>query len=152
MRKARDHVGAGATGMIDAQGTAVSEDAPGWFVGIRTSPGPYSLKAVPVRRCPATRIEGKEYKVYHRKYERGENMSTLESFMDPHSPETSPIKSTVPEWRQSWDGPRENGRRVGAPSTFKLHYAESRPPQFSRFVSRESCDGGAQRIRAPQCR
>mmetsp|Transcript_41785 Transcript_41785/g.120710 ORF Transcript_41785/g.120710 Transcript_41785/m.120710 type:complete len:307 (-) Transcript_41785:82-1002(-) len=91
MFKARDHGGYGDDGLVDyrdVQVTAVSGDAPAWFTGTRTLPGPRSTKAVPVRRCPFVQIEGKNVKVQARTYKMGDAMCTLETFHDRSAPPT----------------------------------------------------------------
>jgi len=87
MRKARDHLGYGADGMVstgDVQGTAVSGDNPDWFVGTRTVPGPFSTKTVPVKRCPFVHIEGKQVRVRAKSFNQGDYLDCNETMHDDH--------------------------------------------------------------------
>jgi len=91
MRKAKDHTGYGERGLVDTrqiQITAVSGDAPGWFNGTRTLPGPRGTKKHPVRRCPLVQLEGKAFTVRARTFELGEGLSTSEHYHDRHTPPT----------------------------------------------------------------
>jgi len=91
MHKARDHNGYGDDGIVDArdvQITAVSGDAPDWFNGTRTLPGPRGTKKHPVRRCPFVQIEGKTVKVRARTYSLGDGLSTVERYHERPSPPT----------------------------------------------------------------
>lgn len=78
MRKARDHIGYGADGIVgwgDTQGTAISGDGPSWFIGTKTVPGPLSTKTVPVRRCPHVHIEGQIVRARGKTYEQGGHLN-----------------------------------------------------------------------------
>jgi hypothetical protein len=66
-------------GQGDTQGTAVSGDGPDWFIGTRTTVGPFSTKTVPVRRCPYTHIEGQKVRVRGRTYSQGDNLDIRET-------------------------------------------------------------------------
>jgi len=75
-RKARDHIGYGS-GTIsygDIQGTAISDETPSWFVGIRMVPGPGD-----VPRCPKVDVFDGRLQVNYRRYEKGPNLSTIET-------------------------------------------------------------------------
>jgi len=104
MRKARDHIGYGdisnpCVNRSDFQGTTVSGDAPNWFIGLRTMPGPMSTKAVPARRCPRVTVEGKNMKVRSKTFERGDCLSTTVHVHDSSRPPTPPPRQdTRPKW------------------------------------------------------
>mmetsp|Transcript_11057 Transcript_11057/g.25312 ORF Transcript_11057/g.25312 Transcript_11057/m.25312 type:complete len:338 (+) Transcript_11057:55-1068(+) len=104
MRKARDHIGYGDianpnVNRSDFQGTAISGDAPDWFIGTRTLDAPFSTKTVPARRCPRVTIEGKEMKVRAKTFKQGEGLSTTVTIHDSSRPPT-PTKREDP--RPKW--------------------------------------------------
>lgn len=86
MRKAKDHVGYGVDGRVnmgEVQGTAVSGDAPTWFLGPRTAPGPFGTRKVPVSRCPDVLVCADGTLRYRSKtFKAGEGLSTIESYHD----------------------------------------------------------------------
>jgi len=91
MLKARDHIGYGVDGIVDhrdSQVTAITRDAPDWFVGTRRVAGPLHTKSVPVERCPMVEVEGKEVKVRAKTYARGDGLCTLETLHDRSTPPT----------------------------------------------------------------
>jgi len=86
MTKSRDHIGYGngSVGRGDIQETAVSRQAPSWFVGLRMVKGPHG-----VHRHPPVAIKDGKLRMNRRKYSKGPNMSIIEKqhwvdSMDPH--------------------------------------------------------------------
>jgi len=113
IRKAKDHVGYGASGIVnryDFQPTAVSSDGPAWFVGSRTSEGPFSTRQCPVRRCPRVDIVGREMRTMAKTYTRGEGLSTLEHFHDRPEP---PVPAAVARVRHDDHAARKCNLETG---------------------------------------
>jgi len=161
MNKARNHIGAGMNGIMDSSdvsSTMVSGDSPDWFIGLRTVPGPFNCKAVPVRRCPKNYIEGKTLRVRARSYEQGACLDITEHLQDrsrlpsPDGPRRPRISE--PAWKQEFRGPQVDGRAASLPATL-VHGGCQIPAQRTyrcQTVTRERFDCGSSRSAGRQNR
>jgi len=87
IKMAHNHIGYGdgIIGHGDVQKTAISPDYPEWGSGPRTYPGPYGtqgLKGDRVGRFPATFVSNGKLKALSATFERGPNLSIIETFHD----------------------------------------------------------------------
>lgn len=102
MRKAKDHVGYGVDGRVnlgEVQGTAVSGDAPTWFLGPRTAPGPFGTRKVPVSRCPDVLVCADGVVRYRSKtFQPGASLSTIET----HHESAIPPPRTAPKVKDNF--------------------------------------------------
>jgi len=104
MLKAKNHSGYGRDGRVnvgEVQGTAVSEDAPSWFIGSRTVPGPFSTKKHPIRRCPDVVIEGQgPLKLKSKTFRQGPGLEIIETLHNSSIP-PAPTPRVVPNTYQN---------------------------------------------------
>merc|ERR1719420_365719 len=129
----------------------VSGDTPEWFVGLRTVPGPFDCKAVPVRRCPKNYIDGKVLRVRAQTYEQGDCMDVTDRMQDTSrlpTPERRP-KLVEPEWRKDLklaQAHQINGRAAGRPGMLTGGgtgcIVPARPIIAANMVTRERFEPG----------
>jgi len=151
MNKARNHIGAGMTGIIgpgDVCSTMVSGDTPDWFIGLRTQLGPFNCKAVPVRRCPRNYIEGKTLRVQARTFEQGDCLDVTDHLQDVSrapTPERLRPRISEPLWRKEFKGDQVDGRAASRPAT--LEYGgcciRASPTMRCSMITRERYDPGS---------
>jgi len=150
MNKARNHIGVGMTGILDStnvSSTMVSGDSPAWFIGLRTTLGPFNCKAVPVRRCPKNYIEGKTLRVQARTYEQGNCLDIIEHLQESSraaTPERRRPRISEPSWKKDFKGFQRDGRASSRPDRLQHGGCAivAEPTMRSSRVTREIYDPG----------